>query len=548
MAEELLTFNGVLFKIKEFESADIISGCSLAFYLPKERHLEAKESKEDIVVEKRKKKGSKKGSEEQTFLVDSNQQHIKKIDIDKTKSQRYIQEKNQEKEKRIAELGLNADNIDSEFDTLGDEATPSHKRSRNDYKDYDIFCDVYTKQENINSCIAKFEVENGVAKVEASFLQDFFKKSREGKENHKWCFIPRLIPKNTNAMDKFEFDPVPLEDKGFVVTDFHNTKEKALTFQRRIANVKKPSLTLQSPKEFKAMLNGKESAKHDKKEQARKLKESAEYILKEIDSYNISEGTKELMKNKWKKKLGNLKENPQTKILGKTIGDTGEYCVASLLFEKKSTRHLSNQRKLDANFNTNGFNHTIPDFLVTLNGYPALVEVKNVQTQSLTEQISFELKLAREYELDYLFICNDYTKLTENIAGEVLSKKEHKELVKNEKATQEFDKETKTLIKQKQIEIVKKDKQDRDWSQIGDLKTSRLRSFSEEGGDWGARSGFIDHRHLHRSIKTAFKEIYLHHIKGAAPNKIIVKRLDLNDATQIEEELNKDQNIQQCGE
>ena len=539
MAEELLTFNDVLFKIKEFESADTLKGCYLAFYLPKERHLETKQGKEDTAIKK-------KGSKKKIFLVDSNNQRIKKIDIDKTQSQNYIKEKNEEKEERISKLGLNADNIDSEFDALGDEATPKNKLTRNKYEDYDVFYDVYTNQDNIKNYIEKFEVEDGVAKVEASFLQDFFKKSREGKENHKWCFIPRLIPKN-ETMDKFEFDPVPLEDKGFVVTDFHNTKEKALTFQRRIANVKKPSLTLQSPKEFKAMLNGEESAKHDKEEQAEKIEKSAKYILKEIDSYNISEGTKELRKNKWEKKLKNLKENPQ-KILGKTIGDTGEYCVASLLFEKKSTRHLSNQRKLDANFNTNGFNHTIPDFLVTLNGYPALVEVKNVQTQSLTEQISFELKLAREYELDYLFVCNDYTKLTENIAGEVLSKKEHKELVKNEKATQEFDKETKTSIKQKQIEIVKKDKQDRDWSQIGDLKTSRLRSFSEAGGDRDARSGFIDHRHLHRSIKTAFKEIYLHHIKGAAPNKIIIKRLDLNDATQIEEELNKDQNIQQCGE
>lgn len=526
MTGESLTFNDVLFKIKEFESADIISGCSLAFYLPKERHLKA-----DIVIEK-------KGG---------NNQHIKKIDIDKTQSQNYIKEKNQEKEERIGKLGLNADNIDSEFDALGDEATPKNKLTRNKYEDYDVFYDVYTNQNNIKNYIEKFEVKNGIAEVKASFLQDFFKKSREGKENHKWCFIPRLIPEN-ETMDKFEFDPVPIKTNSFVITDFHNAKQRTLTFQRRIANVKNPSLTLQSPKEFKAMLNGKESAKYDKEEQAKKIKESAEYILKEIDSYDISQETKELMKNKWKKKLKKLKENPQTKILKKTIGDTGEYRVASLLFEKKSTRHLSNQRKLDANFNTKGFNHAIPDFLVTLNDYPTLIEVKNVQVQSLTEQISFELKLAREYELDYVFLCNNYTKLTENIAGEVLSKKEHEELVKDENATQEFDKETKTSIKQKQIEIVKKDKQDRDWSQIGDLKTSRLRSFSEAGGDRDARSGFIDHRHLHRSIKTAFKEIYLHHIKGAAPNKIIIKRLDLNDATQIEEELNKDQNIQQCGE
>ncbi|HEB9551455.1 TPA: hypothetical protein RZK86_001730, partial [Campylobacter jejuni] len=158
-------------------------------------------------------------------------------------------------------------------------------------------------------------------------------------------------------------------------------------------------------------------------------------------------------------------------------------------FTKRSTRYLSNRRKLDANFNTKGFNHTIPDFLVTLNDYPTLVEVKNVQDQALTEQISFELKLAREYELDYLFLCNHYTKLIDNITN---------------------------------LEIFNKDNKNHK----------------------GSRSGFIYHRHAHRSIKTIFKEMYLHHIKGAAPNKIIIKRLNLNNSANIEEELNKNKQIQ----
>ncbi|MCW1354956.1 hypothetical protein OLQ17_00700 [Campylobacter jejuni] len=34
-----MKFNDVKFKIKEFESVDIISGYSLAFYLPKEEHM-----------------------------------------------------------------------------------------------------------------------------------------------------------------------------------------------------------------------------------------------------------------------------------------------------------------------------------------------------------------------------------------------------------------------------------------------------------------------------------------------------------------------------
>ncbi|EPE8493278.1 putative toxin, partial [Campylobacter coli] len=88
----------------------------------------------------------------------------------------------------------------------------------------------------------------------------------------------------------------------------------------------------------------------------------------------------------------NQEEQKNKTINSKDIGDAGEY-AASMLFTKRSTRYLSNRRKLDTNFNTKGFNHTIPDFLVTLNDYPTLVEVKNVQDQALTEQISFELKL-----------------------------------------------------------------------------------------------------------------------------------------------------------
>ncbi|ELN3730752.1 hypothetical protein Q3B02_002072, partial [Campylobacter coli] len=196
----------------------------------------------------------------------------------------------------------------------------------------------------------------------------------------------------------------------------------------------------------------------------------------------------------------NQEEQKNKNINSKDIGDAGEY-AASMLFTKRSTRYLSNRRKIDANFNTHSFNHTIPDFLVTLNDYPTLVEVKNVQDQALTEQISFELKLAREYELDYLFICNHYTKLVENIAGGNVT-------VKNEKE-----------IKLKEIQN-HDDKKKKGY----ETNTKNLTKFDERY-DWGSRRGFIYHRHAHRSIKTIFKEMYLHHIKGAAPNKIIIKRL-----------------------
>ncbi|EJI3914124.1 hypothetical protein ND342_001915, partial [Campylobacter jejuni] len=224
-------------------------------------------------------------------------------------------------------------------------------------------------------------------------------------------------------------------------------------------------------------------------------------------------------KKKLTKKNQNQEEQKNKNINSKDIGDAGEY-AASMLFTKRSTRYLSNRRKIDANFNTHSFNHTIPDFLVTLNDYPTLVEVKNVQDQALTEQISFELKLAREYELDYLFICNHYTKLVENIAGGNVT-------VKNEKE-----------IKLKEIQN-HDDKKKKGY----ETNTKNLTKFDERY-DWGSRRGFIYHRHAHRSIKTIFKEMYLHHIKGAAPNKIIIKRLNLNNSANIEEELNKNKQIQ----
>ncbi|EPB9119931.1 putative toxin, partial [Campylobacter jejuni] len=331
-----------------------------------------------------------------------------------------------------------------------------------------------------------------------------------------------------------------------------------LSFQRNIAKIKNPNLTLQSPKEFLQALNdNRDFTEDDKKEQAQAIKkacgkkadEITKILLKDdkslkdviTDKDGLKEKIKELQrkpetneklnllgrleflqrnqkkvkeykdiidnlqnpqqtsnanknntddnkKKKLTKKNQNQEEQKNKNINSKDIGDAGEY-AASMLFTKRSTRYLSNRRKIDANFNTHSFNHTIPDFLVTLNDYPTLVEVKNVQDQALTEQISFELKLAREYELDYLFLCNHYTKLIDNITN---------------------------------LEIFNKDNKNHK----------------------GSRSGFIYHRHAHRSIKTIFKEMYLHHIKGAAPNKIIIKRLNLNNSANIEEELNKNKQIQ----
>ncbi|EAI8329050.1 hypothetical protein CKJ29_09050 [Campylobacter coli] len=585
-----IDFAKVNFHIKEFQKVYILENCKLCFYSP--FHLQTQNGKE---VKKIEKKGKSK-----IYLIDEDG---KTVDIDKTSEQNKIKAK-EEKSKNVLfsndEKGNDAINAyfgEKNIDTLNKayeerEAKPLSRNTEN-FKDYDVFYDVYTSKDNDIKSLNEelgydgFEVKNGIAKVGAEFFDKCFEKGI-------YVLIPRLVSSDKN--ETLHFDPVPLEDKGFVVTDFRKGKKGEknidLSFQRNIAKIKNPNLTLQSPKEFLQALNeNKEFTEDDKKEQAQAIKkacgkkadEITKILLKDdkslkdviTDKEKLEERIGRLQDNKnkspkelsllgrleflqrnqdkakdYKKTIKDLqnpqqasndKQNDKTKsrtknkqkqtttpnqeeqknktINSKDIGDAGEY-AASMLFAKRSTRYLSNRRKIDANFNTHSFNHTIPDFLVTLNDYPTLVEVKNVQDQALTEQISFELKLAREYELDYLFICNHYTKLVENIAGGNVT-------VKNEQE-----------IKLKEIQN-HDDKKKKGY----ETNTKNLTKFDERY-DWGSRRGFIYHRHAHRSIKTIFKEMYLHHIKGAAPNKIIIKRLNLNNSANIEEELNKNKQIQ----
>ncbi|ECO2135725.1 putative toxin [Campylobacter jejuni] len=553
-----IDFAKVNFHIKEFQKVYILENCKLCFYSP--FHLQTQNGKE---VKKIEKKGKSK-----IYLIDEDG---KTVDIDKTSEQNKIKAK-EEKSKNVLfsndEKGNDAINAyfgEKNIDTLNKayeerEAKPLSRNTEN-FKDYDVFYDVYTSKDNKDNSVNKklgcgdgFEVNNGIAEVGAEFFDKCFEKGI-------YVLIPRLISLDKN--EELHFDPVPLEDKGFVVTDFRKGKKGEknidLSFQRNIAKIKNPNLTLQSPKEFLQALNeNKEFTEDDKIQQAQAIKkacgkkadEITKILLKDDESLKDvirdkqelkkeigklqdkqNKSTKELSllgrleflqrnqekvkkhkktikdlqnpqqtsnanknntddnkKKKLTKKNQNQEEQKNKNINSKDIGDAGEY-AASMLFAKRSTRYLSNRRKIDANFNIHSFNHTIPDFLVTLNDYPTLVEVKNVQDQALTEQISFELKLAREYELDYLFLCNHYTKLIDNITNLKIFNKDNK----NHK---------------------------------------------------GSRSGFIYHRHAHRSIKTIFKEMYLHHIKGAAPNKIIIKRLNLNNSANIEEELNKNKQIQ----
>ncbi|EAL1708071.1 hypothetical protein FC486_08895, partial [Campylobacter coli] len=577
--------------IKEFQKVYILENCKLCFYSP--FHLQTQNGKE---VKKIEKKGKSK-----IYLIDEDG---KTVDIDKTSEQNKIKAK-EEKSKNVLfsndEKGNDAINAyfgEKNIDTLNKayeerEAKPL-SRNTESFKDYDVFYDVYTSKDNKDNSVNKklgcgdgFEVKNGIAEVGAEFFDKCFEKGI-------YVLIPRLVSLDKN--EELHFDPAPLEDKGFVVTDFRKGKKGEknidLSFQRNIAKIKNPNLVLQSPKEFLQALNeNKEFTEDDKIQQAQAIKKACGKKADEITKILLKddESLKDVIRDKQelKKKIGKLqkipnkstkelsllgrleflqrnqkkaekhkdiikvlqnpqqasndKQNDKTKsrtknkqkqtttpnqeeqknknINSKDIGDAGEY-AASMLFTKRSTRYLSNRRKIDANFNTHSFNHTIPDFLVTLNDYPTLVEVKNVQDQALTEQISFELKLAREYELDYLFICNHYTKLVENIAGGNVT-------VKNEKE-----------IKLKEIQN-HDDKKKKGY----ETNTKNLTKFDERY-DWGSRRGFIYHRHAHRSIKTIFKEMYLHHIKGAAPNKIIIKRLNLNNSANIEEELNKNKQIQ----
>ncbi|EMF3249925.1 hypothetical protein V3K06_002006, partial [Campylobacter coli] len=313
------------------------------------------------------------------------------------------------------------------------------------FKDYDVFYDVYTSKDNKDNSVNKklgcgdgFEVNNGIAEVGAEFFDKCFEKGI-------YVLIPRLVSLDKN--EELHFDPVPLEDKGFVVTDFRKGKKGEknidLSFQRNIAKIKNPNLTLQSPKEFLQALNeNKEFTEDDKIQQAQAIKkacgkkadEITKILLKDDESLkDVITDEKELKKkigklqkipNKSTKELSllgrleflqrnqdkakdykktikdlqnpqqasNDKQNDRTKsrtknkqkqtttpnqeeqknknINSKDIGDAGEY-AASMLFAKRSTRYLSNRRKIDANFNIHSFNHTIPDFLVTLNDYPA---------------------------------------------------------------------------------------------------------------------------------------------------------------------------------
>ncbi|EAJ8255127.1 hypothetical protein BIV54_09230, partial [Campylobacter jejuni] len=428
-----IDFAKVNFHIKEFQKVYILENCKLCFYSP--FHLQTQNGKE---VKKIEKKGKSK-----IYLIDEDG---KTVDIDKTSEQNKIKAK-EEKSKNVLfsndEKGNDAINAyfgEKNIDTLNKayeerEAKPLSRNTEN-FKDYDVFYDVYTSKDNKDNSVNKklgcgdgFEVNNGIAEVGAEFFDKCFEKGI-------YVLIPRLVSLDKN--EELHFDPVPLEDKGFVVTDFRKGKKGEknidLSFQRSIAKIKNPNLVLQSPKEFLQALNeNKEFTEDDKIQQAmgikkacgKKADEITKILLKDdeslkdiiTDKEKLEERIGRLQDNKNKspkelnllgrleflqrnqKKVKDYKDiikdlqNPQKtsngkqdsvknidpldmmatnsttpnqeeqknkNINSKDIGDAGEY-AASMLFAKRSTRYLSNRRKIDANFNTHSFNHTIPD-------------------------------------------------------------------------------------------------------------------------------------------------------------------------------------------
>ncbi|MBT0742849.1 hypothetical protein, partial [Campylobacter lari] len=460
-----INFTDVNFHIKEFQKVYILENCKLYFYSP--FHLQTQNGKEVEEVKEVKKKG-----ESEVYLIDEDG---KTIGIDKTSEQNQIKAREEARDKIIKdkevlfsndEYGNNT--INAYFDkkninTLNDAYKKRKDKplSRNteSFKDYDIFYDVYTSKDNDIKSLNEelkynngFEVKDGIAEVGAEFFDKCFEKGI-------YVLIPRLVSLDKN--ETLHFDPVPLEDKGFVVTDFRKGKKGKknidLSFQRSIAKIKNPNLALQSPKEFLQALNeNRDFTEDDKKEQAQAIQEACEKKADEMTKILLKDdkSLKDIIRDeeKLKKEIGRLRDNQnkspkELSLLGrleflqrnqekakdykktikdlqnpqqasnskqdsvknanpldmmainsttpnqeeqknkninsKDIGDAGEY-AASMLFTKRSTRYLSNRRKLDANFNTKGFNHTIPDFLVTLNDYPTLVEVKNVKDQALT--------------------------------------------------------------------------------------------------------------------------------------------------------------------
>ncbi|EDP4316315.1 hypothetical protein GZ541_001765, partial [Campylobacter jejuni] len=287
-----INFTDVNFHIKEFQKVYILENCKLYFYKP--FHLQTED------------KNNGKEFEDKNRTIHK-EQEIKKINS---------QDQLNEKEDITKDYAQKIDKEINKFDE-NNFILQTKKQRQIDPDNYDIFYDVYTSKDNKDNSVNKklgcgdgFEVNNGIAEVGAEFFDKCFEKGI-------YVLIPRLVSLDKN--ETLHFDPVPLEDKGFVVTDFRKGKKGEknidLSFQRSIAKIKNPNLTLQSPKEFLQALNdNRDFTEDDKKEQAQAIKkacgkkadEITKILLKDDESLkDVITDEKEL-----KKEIGKLQKIP----------------------------------------------------------------------------------------------------------------------------------------------------------------------------------------------------------------------------------------------
>ncbi|MEQ4477022.1 hypothetical protein ABNP49_09565, partial [Campylobacter jejuni] len=285
-----IDFAKVNFHIKEFQKVYILENCKLYFYKP--FHLQTED------------KNNGKEFEDKNRTIHK-EQEIKKINS---------QDQLNEKEDITKDYAQKIDKEINKFDE-NNFILQTKKQRQIDPDNYDIFYDVYTSKDNDIKSLNEeleydgFEVNNGIAEVGAEFFDKCFEKGI-------YVLIPRLVSLDKN--EELHFDPVPLEDKGFVVTDFRKGKKGEknidLSFQRNIAKIKNPNLTLQSPKEFLQALNeNKEFAEDDKIQQAQAIKKACGKKADEITKILLKddESLKDVIRDKQelKKKISDLQNN-----------------------------------------------------------------------------------------------------------------------------------------------------------------------------------------------------------------------------------------------
>ncbi|EAL9256968.1 hypothetical protein DYV83_09810, partial [Campylobacter coli] len=287
-------FAKVNFHIKEFQKVYILENCKLYFYKP--FHLQTED------------KNNGKEFEDKNRTIHK-EQEIKKINS---------QDQLNEKEDITKDYAQKIDKEINKFDE-NNFILQTKKQRQIDPDNYDIFYDVYTSKDNKDNSVNKklgcgdgFEVNNGIAEVGAEFFDKCFEKGI-------YVLIPRLVSLDKN--EELHFDPVPLEDKGFVVTDFRKGKKGEknidLSFQRNIAKIKNPNLTLQSPKEFLQALNeNKEFAEDDKIQQAQAIKKACGKKADEITKILLKDdkSLKDVITDKdgLKEKIKELQRKPET--------------------------------------------------------------------------------------------------------------------------------------------------------------------------------------------------------------------------------------------